>query len=184
MHSISTDIFKQKQSANGYLFIFQMQYSSFISDLQNYSYEALELPIQGNSSHFKRFDIKFRNKESREEAKTVLMGLEKDPKLLSLIPIAFNEKLEGELQTFSLFVEKEKTMPLIFEDVRLDIGYRIDLLVEKELVLEIKSVVALNDIHYAQTLNYMRLGNFPVGLLINFNVLRLKDGIKRLVNGY
>ncbi len=101
-----------------------------------------------------------------------------------LLENAYQECLFYKLTNQGLFVEKEKSMPLIFEDVRLDIGYRIDLLVEKELVLEIKSVVALNDIHYAQTLNYMRLGNFPVGLLINFNVLRLKDGIKRLVNGY
>jgi len=75
-------------------------------------------------------------------------------------------------------------MPLFFEEVSLDCGYRIDLLVENKLVLELKSVEGLNDIHLAQTLTYMKLGGYRFGLLINFNVLRLKDGIKRVVNGY
>jgi GxxExxY protein len=82
-----------------------------------------------------------------------------------------------------LWVEKEKPIPLIFEEVKLECGYRIDLLAEKKLVLEIKSVEALNDIHLAQTLTYLKLGNYKLGLLINFNVLKLKDGIKRVVNG-
>ena len=72
-------------------------------------------------------------------------------------------------------------MPLIFEDVKLECGYRIDLLVENKVVIEIKCVEALNDIHLAQTLTYMKLGNYKLGLLINFNVLRLKDGIKRII---
>ena len=80
-------------------------------------------------------------------------------------------------------MEKQKPMPLIFEDVKLECGYRIDLLVENKLVLEIKSVEALNDVHLAQTLTYMKLGNYKLGLLMNFNVVRLKDGIKRIVNG-
>jgi GxxExxY protein len=82
-----------------------------------------------------------------------------------------------------LFCEKEKPMSLIFEEVKLDIGYRIDLLAENKLVIEIKSVEALNDVHLAQTLTYMKLGNYKLGLLINFNVARLKDGIRRVVNG-
>lgn len=82
-----------------------------------------------------------------------------------------------------LFVEKEKPMPLIFEEVKLDCGYRIDLLVEKKLVIEIKSVEALHDVHLAQTLTYMKLGNYKLGLLINFNVAKLKDGLKRVING-
>ena len=73
-------------------------------------------------------------------------------------------------------------MPLVFEEVRLECGYRIDLLVEHRLVLEIKSVEALNDIHIAQTLTYLKLGNYKLALLLNFNVTRLKDGIKRIVN--
>ena len=65
----------------------------------------------------------------------------------------------------------------------LECGNRIDLLVENKVVIEIKSVEALNDVHLAQTLTYMKLGNYKLGLLINFNVLKLKDGIKRVVNG-
>jgi GxxExxY protein len=74
-------------------------------------------------------------------------------------------------------------MPLIFEGVKLDCGYRIDILVENKVVIEIKSVDVLNDIHLAQTLTYLKLGNFKLGLLINFNVLSLRSGIKRVVNG-
>ena len=80
-------------------------------------------------------------------------------------------------------VEKEKTMPLIFEGLKLDCGYRIDLLVENKLVIEIKSVTELNDVHLAQTLTYLKLGDYKLGLLINFNVTLLKFGIKRVVNG-
>ena len=74
-------------------------------------------------------------------------------------------------------------MPLVFEEVQLECGYRIDLLVENKLVLEIKSVESLNDVHLAQTLTYMKLGNYKLGLLINFNVFRLKEGIRRIANG-
>jgi hypothetical protein len=75
-------------------------------------------------------------------------------------------------------------MPLIFEGVKLDCGYRLDLLVEKKLLLELKSVVEINNVHVAQTLTYLRLGNFSLGLLINFNVYSLKDGIRRLINDF
>ncbi len=74
-------------------------------------------------------------------------------------------------------------MPLIFEEVKLDCGYRIDLLVENKVVIELKSVEALNDVHLAQTLTYLKLGKFKLGLLINFNVALLKNGIKRVING-
>lgn len=72
-------------------------------------------------------------------------------------------------------------MPLVFEDVRLECGYRIDLLVGNQLVLELKAAERLNDAHVAQTLTYMRLGRFRLGLLINFNLPRLREGIKRLI---
>ena len=74
-------------------------------------------------------------------------------------------------------------MPLVFEGVKLECGYRIDLLIENKLVIEIKSVEALNDIHLAQTLTYLKLGNYKLGLIMNFNVVRLKNGIKRVING-
>lgn len=99
-----------------------------------------------------------------------------------LLESAYKESLYFKIKQSGLLVEKEKPMPLVFEDVKLDCGYRIDLLVEK-LVIEIKSVEALNDIHLAQTLTYLKLGNHKLGLLINFNVVRLKEGIKRVANG-
>lgn len=100
-----------------------------------------------------------------------------------LLESAYKECLFYKINQSNLLVEKEKAMPLIFDEVKLDCGYRIDLLIENKLVIELKSVDSLNDIHLAQTLTYLKLGKFKLGLLINFNVLRLKDGIKRVVNG-
>ena len=100
-----------------------------------------------------------------------------------LLESAYKECLFYKIGQSGIQVEKEKPMPLVFEEVRLDCGYRIDLVIEKKLVAEIKSVEALNDIHLAQTLTYLKLGNYKLGLLINFNVVKLKDGIKRIVNG-
>lgn len=74
-------------------------------------------------------------------------------------------------------------MPLIFEEVKLECGYRIDLLVNQKLVIEVKSVEILNEVHLEQTLTYIRLGDYRLGLLINFNVAGLKDGIRRVING-
>jgi GxxExxY protein len=99
-----------------------------------------------------------------------------------LLESAYKECLFYKLLKSGLIVEKEKPMPLIFEEVRLNCGYRIDLLVENKVVIEIKSVESLTDVHFAQTLTYMKLGNFKLGLLINFNVSLLKVGIKRIVN--
>lgn len=70
----------------------------------------------------------------------------------------------------------------MFEDVKLDCGYRIDLLVEKKLVLELKSMEKLNSVHFSQVLTYLKLGNFKLGLLLNFNVPIMKKGIKRIIN--
>jgi GxxExxY protein len=100
-----------------------------------------------------------------------------------LLESAYKECLYYKIQKAGLLVEKEKPIPLIFEEVKLDCGYRADLLIEQKLVLEIKSVEALNDIHLAQTLTYLKVGNYKLGLLINFNVITLKYGIKRVVNG-
>ncbi|MBW6500950.1 MAG: GxxExxY protein [Bacteroidales bacterium] len=99
-----------------------------------------------------------------------------------LLESAYKECLYFKLLKEGFSVVKEKPMPLIFEEVKLECGYRIDLLVENKVVIEIKSVEALNDVHLAQTLTYMKLGSFKLGLLINFNVYRLKDGIRRVVN--
>ncbi len=100
-----------------------------------------------------------------------------------LLESAYKECLYYKISKSGLWVEKEKPMPLFFEEVKMDCGYRIDLLVENKLVIEIKSVEALNDIHLAQALTYLKVGNFKLGLLMNFNVVKLKDGIKRVING-
>jgi GxxExxY protein len=99
-----------------------------------------------------------------------------------LLENTYKECLFYKLRKSGLYVEKEKPMPLVFEEVNLDCGYRIDLLVENRIVIELKSVKAIEDIHLAQILTYMKLGKFKVGLILNYNVLYLKDGIKRVVN--
>lgn len=99
-----------------------------------------------------------------------------------LLENAYKECLCYKLTKDGLFVEKEKPMPLVFEGVKLEVGYRLDILVENAIVLELKSVEMLNDVHSAQVLTYMRLGNFKIGYLMNFNVSSLKNGIKRFVN--
>ncbi|MGB8717647.1 MAG: GxxExxY protein [Rhodanobacteraceae bacterium] len=99
-----------------------------------------------------------------------------------LLESAYKECLYYKLVESGLFVEKEKSMPLIFEEVKLECGYRMDILVEHKVVIEIKSVEALNDVHLAQTLTYLKLGDYKLGLLINFNVTWLKKGIKRVAN--
>jgi GxxExxY protein len=98
-----------------------------------------------------------------------------------LLESSYKECLYYEISKAGLHVEKEKPMPLIYEEVKLDIGYRLDIIVENKLVIEIKSVEALNDVHLAQTLTYLKLSNCKLGLLINFNVKLLKDGIKRVI---
>jgi len=101
-----------------------------------------------------------------------------------LLESAYKECLYFELVKSGLTVEKEKPLPLIYEEVKMDCGYRIDLLVENCVVIEIKSVEAINDIHVAQVLTYLKLSKCRIGLLMNFNVVKLKDGIKRLIHGY
>lgn len=100
-----------------------------------------------------------------------------------LLESSYKECLYYKLHKLGLTVEKEKEIPLVFEEVKLACGYRVDLLVNKKVVIEIKSVETLNDVHMAQTLTYLKLGDFKLGLLINFNVLRLKNGLRRVING-
>jgi GxxExxY protein len=82
-----------------------------------------------------------------------------------------------------LNVEQQKSLPLIYEEEFLEIGYRIDLMVENKLIIEIKSVESLNEIHMSQILTYLKLSDCKLGLLINFNVVLFKTGIKRVING-
>ena len=100
-----------------------------------------------------------------------------------LLESAYEECMFYELKKKNLKVEKQKALPLIYDEVRLDIGYRLDLIIEEKFIVEIKSVENLNDIHLAQILTYLRLSNCKLGLLINFNVILLKNGVKRVING-
>ncbi|MGD9993162.1 MAG: GxxExxY protein [Salinivirgaceae bacterium] len=98
-----------------------------------------------------------------------------------LLESAYQECLIYELKEADLKVEKEVALPIIYKEVKLDHGYRIDLLVEDKVVVELKTVEAFTDVHQAQILSYLRLGNYPLGLLINFHVKILKDGIRRYI---
>ena len=100
-----------------------------------------------------------------------------------LLESAYKECIYYKIGKSGLYVEKEKPMPLVFEEVKLDCGYRIDLLIERKLVIEVKSVDVLNDVHLAQVLTDLKLGKYKLGLLMNFNVAKLKNGIKRVING-
>ncbi len=98
-----------------------------------------------------------------------------------LLESAYEECLFYELKQIGLNVEKQKALPLIYYDVKLDAGYRLDLLVENKVVVEIKAIDAFTDVHIAQVLTYLKLSKSKIGLLLNFNVASLKNGIKRLI---
>jgi GxxExxY protein len=99
-----------------------------------------------------------------------------------LLESVYRECLYYELKARNLKVAREVPMPVIYKGIRLEHAFRLDLIVEDRIVLELKSVSALNDVHFAQLLSYLRLGNYSLGLLINFDVRILKNGIKRIIN--
>ena len=99
-----------------------------------------------------------------------------------LLESAYQECLFYELKNASLQVEKEKSLPIVYKEVKLDHGYRIDLLVENVVVIEIKTVENFTDVHFAQVLTYLKLGDYPIGLLMNFYSKILKNNIKRFIN--
>jgi GxxExxY protein len=99
-----------------------------------------------------------------------------------LLENVYKECLFYKIKQRGFLVEKEKALPLVFEEVKLDCGYRIDLLVENKFLIEIKTVESLTVNHLAQTLTYLKLGNYKLGLLVNFNESLLKNGIRRVVN--
>ena len=99
-----------------------------------------------------------------------------------LLESVYEECLGYRLIKSGFRIEKQKPIPLVFEEVKLECGFRCDLLVEGKIIVEVKSVENLNDIHLAQVITYLKLTGVKLGLLINFNVLQLKDGIKRVVN--
>ena len=97
---------------------------------------------------------------------------------------AYKECLFYKIVKSGLEAVKEKEIPLIYEEVKLDCAYRLDILVENKLLIEIKSVKELKPIDFVQTLTYLRLGDYKLGLLINFNEVLLKNGVNRVINGY
>jgi GxxExxY protein len=100
-----------------------------------------------------------------------------------LLESSYEECLFYELKKTGLKVENQKPLPLIYEEVKLEVGYRIDIVIEDKFIVEIKSVEALNELHLAQLLTYLKLSDCKLGLLINFNVKLLKDGVRRVING-
>jgi len=101
-----------------------------------------------------------------------------------LLESAYQECLFYELKKQGHKVEKEKPLPLIYDDIKLECGYRVDLLIDNMVIVELKAVNELKSLHTAQLLSYLKMANIKVGLLINFNVTLLKYGIKRIVNNY
>jgi GxxExxY protein len=99
-----------------------------------------------------------------------------------LLESAYEACLQFELTKSGLKVEAQKPLPLVYESVQLECGYRVDLLVEGKLIIEVKSIEALAEIHFAQVLTYLRLSDLRLALLLNFNVVHMKDGIRRIVN--
>ena len=100
-----------------------------------------------------------------------------------LLESTYEACLSYEASERGLFIETQLPLPVIYKEVKLDCGYRIDLRAEKKVIVEIKAVEALNDVHLAQVLTYMKLSGCKLGYLINFNVKQLKEGIKRVVLG-
>ncbi len=98
-----------------------------------------------------------------------------------LLESAYEECLNYELANSGLRVQRQKILPLVYKEARLDAGYRIDLLVENKIILELKAVESINDIHRAQLITYLKLSGCSVGLLLNFNVSKLTDGLQRFV---
>ncbi|PWH85462.1 GxxExxY protein [Brumimicrobium oceani] len=99
-----------------------------------------------------------------------------------LLESAYQQCLIYELEKIRLGVEKEVKMPITYKEIRIHQGYRIDLLVEKKVVIELKSVDSIIDVHYAQLLTYLKFGEYKLGLLLNFKTKLMKHGIRRMVN--
>jgi GxxExxY protein len=98
-----------------------------------------------------------------------------------LLESAYEECLVYELKKRDLKVERQKPLPVIYKDIKLEIGYRVDILVENSILIELKTVDTIIPVHVAQILTYMKFSDIKTGLLINFNVKHLKEGIKRFV---
>lgn len=101
-----------------------------------------------------------------------------------LLESTYEVCLGHELKSMGLEVKQQIPLPVIYKDIKLNAGYRIDMIVENKIIVEIKSVDALAPIHTAQILTYLKLKDLKLGLLINFNEIKVVDGIKRIINGY
>lgn len=101
-----------------------------------------------------------------------------------LFESVYEEIFYHEILKKNVDVEKQKAIPLIHENIKLDAGFRVDFILENKLLIELKSIETLADIHYKQVQTYLKLTDLKLGLLINFNVVYLKDGIKRIINTY
>ncbi len=121
-----------------------------------------------------------------EIAKIVYESGEKVHRALGpgLLESAYENCLQYELINQGLHVEKQIALPLTYEEIKMDAGYRVDLFIEKKFIVEIKSLEALNDVHLAQILTYLRLSKCKLGFLINFNTNLFKHGVRRVINGY
>ena len=101
-----------------------------------------------------------------------------------LLESSYEATLGHELVKSGLMVEHQVGLPLIYEDIKLDVGYRIDLLIEKKVIIEIKSIEALADIHHKQVMTYLRHSKLKLGILVNFNTSEIDKNIIRKINGY
>ena len=122
---------------------------------------------------------------TENELSTIIIGcaIEVHRRLgAGLLERAYQECLMYELKLNGLKVEKEVLLPITYKDLKIDNGYRIDLLVEDKVVVELKTVEELHNAHFAQTLTYLKFGNYKLGLIFNFNEAILKNGIKRIIN--
>jgi len=120
-------------------------------------------------------DISFEIRKSAFKVHTTL-----GPGLLESV---YEAALTYELRKLGLDVRTQVPLPMTYEDIRMDIGFRLDPLVEKKVIVEVKSVETLLDVHHKQLLTYLKLSKLKLGLLINFNVNHVKEGIVRIVNG-
>jgi GxxExxY protein len=101
-----------------------------------------------------------------------------------LLESAYEECLYYELDNYGFQVERQKYLPLVYEEVKLEKGYVVDIIVENKVIIELKVVKELSDLHKAQLLTYLKLSDCKLGLLINFNSSLFKNGVKRVINGY
>ncbi|WKZ59834.1 MAG: GxxExxY protein [Cyclobacteriaceae bacterium] len=99
-----------------------------------------------------------------------------------LLESAYENALAFDLKEHGFDIKQQVPMPFVYKEVKMEVGYRIDLVVDNKVLIEIKSLEALAPVHFAQTLTYLKLSGLKLGLLINFNTKILKDGIHRLVN--